>query len=377
MILNGVGAEQYARCKQFDYHTNSNLVLTAERSNRGVSGPTLTPESLWGRISGKMGDRAFVSNSKDLEKRKISITKIKKHVPLTTNLLNIGSYNYSPRTTENREMYEMLLLLIRTKLGDQPADILYGASEEVLAVLKNDHLMDPEKHSRIEVLLGKVETECFAHMVSIGKMINDFTSTEDKEKEISDHSIESTVGVAVEFENENEEVVEDEIIVIEEDHCQTVDDLYSLEQLRANKVEIINIEDEEIHSVKVQDIDAYWLQRQISKAFTGSLEANQSQKISCEVYDILSSDQDDREVENRLVMMLDFEKFDLIKMLLKNRIKIVWCTRLGRAQYDSERKNLEMQMEEAPETSIILQGLQATRTSAADRQSAMQKKFSC
>ena len=31
-------------------------------------------------------------------------------------------------------------------------------------------------------------------------------------------------------------------------------------------------------------------------------------------------------------MLLDFDKFELIKLLLKNRIKIVWCTRLARAQ---------------------------------------------
>ena len=39
--------------------------------------------------------------------------------------------------------------------------------------------------------------------------------------------------------------------------------------------------------------------------------------------------------ENQLVLMLDYDKFDLIK-LLKNRTRIVWCTRLTRANEERE-----------------------------------------
>lgn len=39
-----------------------------------------------------------------------------------------------------------------------------------------------------------------------------------------------------------------------------------------------------------------------------------------------------REAENKLVMLLDFDKFDLIKMLLANQAAVVWCTKLARAQ---------------------------------------------
>jgi hypothetical protein len=61
MSYRCIGAEQYARSKQFDYHTNSNLVLTAERSNRETYGSSTTPISLWGRISSTMGDKAVSS----------------------------------------------------------------------------------------------------------------------------------------------------------------------------------------------------------------------------------------------------------------------------------------------------------------------------
>ncbi len=47
---------------------------------------------------------------------------------------------------------------------------------------------------------------------------------------------------------------------------------------------------------------------------------------------ILASSSDQRSIENELVLALGFEQFELIKELIKNRLRIVWCTRLSRAQ---------------------------------------------
>ena len=49
----------------------------------------------------------------------------------------------------------------------------------------------------------------------------------------------------------------------------------------------------------------------------------------------------DRDVEAQLMHLLDFEHFDLVRELLKNRLTIVWCTRLQRAQADDERQRIE------------------------------------
>lgn len=54
---------------------------------------------------------------------------------------------------------------------------------------------------------------------------------------------------------------------------------------------------------------------------------------------------DEAEVENALVALLDFDKFDLIKELLRNRLKIVWCTRRERAQSEDERARIEVRLE--------------------------------
>lgn len=45
---------------------------------------------------------------------------------------------YRPRTQETRAAYEAVLAFIREQFGDQPQDVLKGAADEVLAVLKDD-----------------------------------------------------------------------------------------------------------------------------------------------------------------------------------------------------------------------------------------------
>ena len=47
---------------------------------------------------------------------------------------------YQPKTRETRAAYETLLSIVRGQFGDQPADVLRGAADEILAVLKKDRL---------------------------------------------------------------------------------------------------------------------------------------------------------------------------------------------------------------------------------------------
>jgi len=126
-------------------------------------------------------------------------------------------------------------------------------------------------------------------------------------------------------------------------------------------------------AVNVQDIDAYWLQRKISQAYgDGDIDAQQSQKLAEDILKIIA---DDRDVENRLVMLLDYEKFDLIKLLLRNRLKIVWCTRLARAEDQEQRKKIEEEMASDPSLAPILEQLHATRASAKERQKNLEKSI--
>jgi pre-mRNA-splicing helicase BRR2 len=48
--------------------------------------------------------------------------------------------SYQPKSRETRQAYQVLLQMVQARLGDHPTDILYGAAEEVLSVLKDDEL---------------------------------------------------------------------------------------------------------------------------------------------------------------------------------------------------------------------------------------------
>jgi pre-mRNA-splicing helicase BRR2 len=54
--------------------------------------------------------------------------------------------------------------------------VLRGAAEEVLAVLKNDRLKDPEKQTEVESLLGTLPGEKFANLKVYSKLITDWAA---------------------------------------------------------------------------------------------------------------------------------------------------------------------------------------------------------
>ena len=57
---------------------------------------------------------------------------------------------------------------------------------------------------------------------------------------------------------------------------------------------------------------------------------------------MMQSSQPDSQVETHLVDLLDFDKFALIKMLVQDRLKVVWCMRLNRAQNDDEHTRIQV-----------------------------------
>lgn len=64
---------------------------------------------------------------------------------------DLDSIRYTPRTRESRLAYEEILTVVATLIGDQPQDILRGAADEILALLKDDNMRDLD---RIKVLLS-------------------------------------------------------------------------------------------------------------------------------------------------------------------------------------------------------------------------------
>ncbi|KAK4355976.1 hypothetical protein RND71_024947 [Anisodus tanguticus] len=393
----GGGAEAHARFKQYEYRANSSLVLTTDSRPRDTHEPSGEPESLYGKIDPKsFGDRAYKGRPPELDEKLQKARKKKEREPLVSEptrqskkrrlqeesvLTSSEEGVYQPKTKETRAAYEAMLSLIQQQLGGQPLNIVSGAADEMLAVLKNDNFKNPEKKKEIEKLLNSISNQMFDQLVSIGRLITDYQDGGNASASAAadgDEALDDDVGVAVEFE-ENEEEEESDLDVVPDDEDEDGD---VMEASGSGAMQMgSGIDDDEMReadegmALNVQDIDAYWLQRKISQAYEQQIDPQQSQKLAEEVLKILAEG-DDREVETKLLVHLQFDKFSLIKYLLRNRLKVVWCTRLARAEDQENRKKIEEEMLGlGPGHVAILEQLHATRATAKERQKNLEKSI--
>ncbi|KAK1332769.1 hypothetical protein QTO34_006299 [Cnephaeus nilssonii] len=325
-------ADVTARSLQYEYKANSNLVLQADRSlidRTRRDEPTGEVLSLVGKLEGtRMGDKAQRTKPQMQEERRAKrrkrdedrhdINKMKGYTLLSEGIDEMVGIIYKPKTKETRETYEVLLSFIQAALGDQPRDILCGAADEVLAVLKNEKLRDKERRKEIDLLLGQTDDTRYHVLVNLGKKITDYGG--DKEIQNMDDNIDETYGVNVQFESDEEEGDEDVYGEVREEASD--DDMEGDEAvvrctLSANLVasgELMSSKKKDLHP---RDIDAFWLQRQLSRFYDDAIV---SQKKADEVLEILKTASDDRECENQLVLLLGFNTFDFIKVLRQHRM---------------------------------------------------------
>ncbi|KAK1566906.1 hypothetical protein Q3G72_005877 [Acer saccharum] len=288
---------------------------------------------------------------------------------------------YQPKTKETRAAYEAMLSVIQQQLGGQPLNIVSAAADEILAVLKNDVFKNPDKKKEIKKLLNPIPNNVFDQLVAMGKLITDFQDASDAGATTAngDDALDDDMGVAVEFEENEEDDEESDLDMVQEDE---EDDDEVAEHHGSGAMQMGGVIDDddsgdanEGMSLNVQDIDAYWLQRKISQAYDQQIDPQQCQKLAEEVLPILAEG-NDREVESKLFVHFDYKQFDLIKFLLRNQLKIVWCTRLQRAQDQEERKKIEDEMKDlGPNLAAILEQLHATRATAKERQKILEKNI--
>jgi len=380
-------AEAELQRKQYAYKNNMNLVLknnSGSRRNFADEGTGEAQRVDARKIASRMGDR--VRRSSDLNALKLKAAtkrlkrqqqeeeeerakkKIKREVfaaessILTAQLENL---NYVPKTKTTRVAYEEMLSFVHKLLGDVPQDILRGAVDEVISTLKDVDMKSSEKQSEIESLLTrnvKFDVSEYSKLVAIGKRITDFKASEDKmdvDQEEDEEKIDDALGVAVVFEEEDEDD-RDTYEIRDEDENSDEGDENGVDTKSGNALKGGNVggesdedDDEEEGDLNPNDIDAQWLQRELRKYYK---DANLSQKLSDEVLNVLhgeeeesgnnnnDDDDDDREVENKLVILLDYDKFDFIKILLQNRAKISYCMRLHRCSNQEEREKIEREM---------------------------------
>ncbi|XP_041761550.1 putative U5 small nuclear ribonucleoprotein 200 kDa helicase [Anopheles merus] len=378
-------ADAAARQLQYEYKANSNLVLQAdvrliERPRRDeATGEVI---SLVGKLDGtRMGDRAQRSKPEKTEERKAKRQKrdeaqydfnsMKGATLLSEGIDEMVGIVYRPKTQETRQTYEVLLSFIQEAIGDQPRDILRGAADEILAVLKNDRMKEREKKREIDGLLGSVADERFALLVNLGKKITDFGS--DAATAIGgagqagpggDEPIDETYGINVRFEESEEESDEDKYGEVREDDGQDEgeeardDGILHAENLGGG--EDMNKKEK---ALDPRDIDAHWLQRCLRKYYNDSM---MSQAKALEVLSVLKESGDDRECENQLVLLLGYDCFDFIKQLKKNRQMILYCTMLAQSQSESDRAKLRDRMKSDAALAKILRQLDTGKQEAQE-----------
>ncbi|KAK0596935.1 hypothetical protein LWI29_020333 [Acer saccharum] len=284
----------------------------------------------------------------------------KRRLSPLTNSTEGGLYD-RPRTKENMAAYEAMLGVIQQHLGGQPFNIVCAVADEILALIQNPNKKDKDK------LLNLIPNYVFVRLVAIGKLITHFQDASSSD----DHQFHN-MAVAVQFQ-ENED--DDLDMVQEEEEDEEEDD-----DLDHDAVAMLQmgggtggIDDHDSRmSLNVQDIDAYWLQRKISQHI---IDQQQCHTLAEEILKIFAEG-GDREVESKLVILFDYQNFSLIKFLLRNQLKIVWCTRLARAQDQQQRNKIEEEMLNLdPNLAAILEQLRATKANAKDREKYLENSI--
>jgi pre-mRNA-splicing helicase BRR2 len=255
---------------------------------------------------------------------------------------------------------------------------LRDAAEEVIQTLKDQNLRDPDRHDQISRLLtgkpastrgsasGGLTTEQFTAFVQLGKQLDDYddaskkvTSNESKQE---GDKVDDEMGVAVVFDESDEEKdddgsdIEDGVVVDASSESEAED---------LAEAEVAESEDEEQEKLvqgdgakkksqraqerilSVHEIDAHFLQRQLSRHFE---DADETAKLAGEVLEVLDirNPTDVRECENKLLLLLRFDLFDTIKLLLYNRVRVWACVSMKRAQTEEERNVIEKELMSEP-----------------------------
>lgn len=369
---------------QYEYKANSNLVLQADRSliDRR-SRDEATGEVMSFKPTNKMGDKAIRTKPADIEERKAKRAKKEAREAEQSSKVASGiggsviqqdanlGLRYRPKTRETQRTYELLLNFITDNLGSQPHDILCGAADEVLDILKTDRLKAKEKKKEIEELIGPLDDTRFATAMALSKRITDYRPEGIQEGAEEDGEIDENLGVAVVFDKEDDDDDEEEDDDLDQVAEIEVDDDVAvaegdgeinagLGELDANKGK---------DSIDPRAIDAYWLQGEVKKYYE---DANAAQRMSEDVLTVLKNAKDDRDCEKQLVFLLEHERFDLIRKLRKNRKLVLYGTLLARATQE-ERAELEKEMRADNELVTVLKRLKAGDTEEDETESKQKK----
>lgn len=363
--------------KGMRYNEMSNLVESADR--RGPrnedGGPTGEPESLAGRIDPReMGSRlpapkasASEARSKNYVKED-QITRKRKRGAAQDgfgSVLDAAEYEgltYRPKGPEGRQNFASILTLTTTVLGDVAHDILRSAADAALEIMKDESIIkDYDKKKQVEDLWGTTMTQTqFAQLIQFAKRITDYDTPDDSENRRRDGELTEEYGVSMQIEDDEDE---DKLDMDTEDEGEESDDERINVDIAEDAAEMADpigadtamaVDEEarkpskrakvDANKVYAHEIDAYWLQRTIAAHFPDAVTANEKTVAAMAS---LASDGSTAQVENDLVELFDWEHFETVTKLIQNRVAIVLCTKLAKAEDDTARAAVVREIEES------------------------------
>ncbi|ODV87149.1 hypothetical protein CANARDRAFT_174242 [[Candida] arabinofermentans NRRL YB-2248] len=302
---------------QYKYDEMSNKVLRTDKRllDDGLERNIITtPQSLIGKIS-----------VKDLDSS------------------NLESYNYSPTTPENNEIFDLILTWCSNQLdNDVPDDILRSLADILLEILKADTLNEMIKKSKIEDTLdGKLTDESFKEILSLSNEITDYNVQDN-----GDHSDEEGLGIVIDSEDEisndeDNDNDEDHEASGEEDAPKGDDDNDS--SLVPDNDDILKLSkenlDPKVHMIDIKSIDRLWLTRQIASTIT-ELDSYKHAELSIQVFNLLKDSAagkiDARRFENSLHALFDFDNNMLIQKIMHNQMRVYYGIILSESPIDEK-----------------------------------------
>lgn len=402
-----MSGENYQRdVSQYKYSAMSNLVLQADRRfvTRRTDEATGDPESLAGRLAiSDMGGRV----ARDIipKQKKANLPNVqrgsmregedilrqqqkKKGADLSRGggILSgaealVEGLRYRPRTQATRATFDLILTIVSRNLGDVPQEVVRSAADATLEYLKDEDLKDFDKKKEVDDLLGvTLDPKAFNELVNLGKKITDYDAEDDDEEMAGaedEGEIDDRQGVAVAFEDEDEDAdgIVHEVREESSDEEEDEEDRPDLEEQATaggagedREEEEAGLADgdamiidsappdsktqkatKETNYIPAFQIDAFWLQRQIGRLYP---DAHVQHDKTIQALHILSGEPDEeggdekslREIENDLMELFDYESHEVVQELIANREKVVWLTRLSRAENAKDRETVEREI---------------------------------
>ncbi|EAZ63248.2 RNA helicase-related protein required for pre-mRNA splicing [Scheffersomyces stipitis CBS 6054] len=337
-----------AKSNQYSYDEMSNKVIRNSHRPR-QDDEKYNPSSLIGHISvSEMGSRVSKGSNSDREKKSSSLVKKSANSGEPKSIAQYTSayenISYQPTNEETGHIFDLLMAEVRQVLPDSNHEVVLSASDAILEILKEkDSTVGEKKKQIIELIDYQISDVQLNELINLSNRIYDYDIGHvDLENTANDESPDEIVAVEFDMSDDDGEVEEDIPEEIENDHNNIINREEEENDSQALTNEVIIAEstkkEAEDYTLSIKDIDEYFLQRRISKLFDSADAAESSEKAK-EVYKIMiDKDVSDRDLENEIMELMDYDHFDFVRLCIENRWKIVYRIQLLQAE-DSDGEN--------------------------------------